>query len=57
MGMGGAEAGGSDEAGCCTLFMGAFGRGLYDDDVRNSGGVVGERPGSGEPGEDVRGLT
>lgn len=54
--MGGAEAGGSDETGCCTLFMGAFGRGLYDDDVRNSGGVVGERPGSGEPGDDVRGF-
>jgi hypothetical protein len=52
----GAEAGGgSDETGCCTLFIGAFGRGLYEDDVRNSGGVVGERPGRGEPGDVTRG--
>ena len=49
--------GGSDDTGCCTLFMGAFGRGLYEDDVRNSGGVVGESPGSGEPGDEARGLT
>lgn len=49
----GAEAGGgSDDTGCCTLFMGAFGRGLYEDDVRNSGGEL-----SREPGEEARGLT
>ena len=58
-GTAGAEAAGegSDETGCCTRFTGAFGRGLYEDDVRNSGGVMGERPGSGEPGDDTRGLT
>ena len=57
-GIGGAEAECSGAAGGFALFTGAFGRGLYDDDVRNSGGEEEEdRLGSGELGDVARGLT